>query len=474
MPAVVVLLAALAALAQAVRLDRAGAHDTSPADAAAAPSSTANATPVLSVRRVPRWLGQPAADTQLVAALNGIVAQSPPDSCLVVREGGRTLVAHRPDVALVPASNLKLLTATAVLASLGPDTTLRTTVAAAAPAAGGVVNGDLYLIGGGDPLLATADYIARFEEPVPHDDLAKLADAVVNAGITEIRGAIVGDDGRYDAKRTVATWKSSYVTDNEVGPLSALLVNDGFAKFPPKSSLSVGVVATNDPPAHAATQLRALLAQRGISSTGARAGAAPAARTELAGVDSMPVRTMVAEMLSQSDNTTAELLTKELGARATKGAGTTSDGVAAIRATLDKQGIAGLDKVVLADGSGLDTGNRVTCQVLADVLDRAGPGSALADGLAVAGQKGTLRTRFVGTPAVGRLAAKTGSLRDARALAGFVATTDGRTLTFAYVSNRANIFGDNAYTKLQETLGVELAAYPLGPTVAQLSPLPAS
>ena len=78
----------------------------------------------------------------------------PPASCLVVSQGGRTLYAERPGSPLIPASNMKLLTATAVLDRLGAAHRLTTDVVGARPRAG-VVDGNLYLVGGGDPLLAT-------------------------------------------------------------------------------------------------------------------------------------------------------------------------------------------------------------------------------------------------------------------------------------------------------------------------------
>ena len=90
---------------------------------------------------------------------------------------------------------------------------------------------------------------------------------------------------------------------------------------------------------------------------------------------------------------------------------------------------------VTVDGSGLDLGNRVTCDLLTAVLDHAGPDSVLAHSLPVAGRTGTLRFRLAGTVAEGRVAAKTGTLDEVNALAGFAHSLSGQVLTFAFVIN---------------------------------------
>jgi D-alanyl-D-alanine carboxypeptidase/D-alanyl-D-alanine-endopeptidase (penicillin-binding protein 4) len=467
---VLLIVVSMVASWQAIAADRDGDLRSNPASAAASPATGApSATPLLSVRRVPRWLATPSADAKLVAQLSALAAAAPADSCLVVREGTRTLAEHHDDAALVPASNLKILTGFAALASFGPDGQLRTSAVAATAPVGGVVSGDLTIIGGGDPLLATADYIAQYDEPAAHRDIAVLADAIVAAGVREIRGAIVGDDTAFDSQRTVPSWKPSYITDHEAGPLSALLVNDGYTKYATRAAPGGAVAVATDPAAHSAAMLRAALAVRGVTSTTSRSGAAPVARVEVAALGSAPMSAIVAEMLTLSDNTTAEMLTKALGHKATGQPGTTASGTAAIRAILEKAALP-TSGVTLTDGSGLDTSNRMTCSLLADVLDVSGADSPLAKGLAVAGTSGTLRKRMLGTVAVGKVHAKTGSLNGARSLAGLVPTADGRTLTFAFISNRANIFQDASYTAMQDQLAVMLAGYPQGPGVAQLAP----
>src|SRR5690606_7760656 len=107
-----------------------------------------------------------------------------------------------------------------------------TVVRGAAPV-DGVVTGDLHLVGGGDPVLATNPYADRFpRQPQLRTDIESLADAVVAAGVRRVEGSVVGDESRYDAQRYVAGWPGRYLDQNVVGPLSALSVNDSFARYP--------------------------------------------------------------------------------------------------------------------------------------------------------------------------------------------------------------------------------------------------
>ena len=175
-------------------------------------------------------------------------------------------------------------------------------------------------------------------------------------------------------------------------------------------------------------------------------------------------------MIGQSDNFTAESLTKELGLHAVSD-GTTAAGVTAARDALTKAGLP-MQGVAIVDGSGLDRSNRLTCDLLAAVLDRVGSSSTIAAALPVAGRSGTLAERFIGSPAAGRIRAKTGSLRNTRALAGFAdagRAADSRTLTFAYIANQTNL-NTEANLKVQDQLGVGLALYPQAPSLTELGP----
>ena len=388
----------------------------------------------------PPTTAAPAAPTEpdpLTVGLDGVVQLSAPDTCLSVAIDGETVYRHSADHSMVPASTLKLFTATAALARLGDDHRFRTVVNGGAPAAG-VVAGDLTLVGGGDPLLVTNAYREARKLPPeqPLTSLDRLADLVKAAGVTRVAGRIVGDESRYDNLRSVPTWPDRYLREQQIGPMSALSVDDGFVlQDPARPGGPVRRLPSGDPALDAARTFTALLRARGITVDGEPAvGVAPAGGPELTAVDSAPLSAIVTDMLQHSDNGTAELLTKELG-HTTGQPGNTATGTLVTAGRLAELGVP-LQGVEFRDGSGLDPGNHVTCDALVAVLDRSGGiDSPVGAGLPVAGESGTLQRRFVGTAAAGRLRAKTGSLNQVTSLAGFVALDGGGTATFAYVSN---------------------------------------
>ncbi len=389
-----------------------------------------------------------APDPDLVRDLDAIMAASPPDSCLSVAIEGETAYERSATTPVVPASTLKLLTATAALAQLGGERRLETRVVGAAPV-DGVVTGDLALVGGGDPTLVTDEYrlVRRIGADQPTTSLDALADEVVAAGVRRVTGRVVGDESRYDAVRTVPSWPERYTAQGQSGPLSALTVDDGYVlrPVPPEEPDAARVRDRSaDPPADAARALTQRLASRGVVVDGALlagAGPAPAGAVDLAVGRSAKLATLVGQMLLRSDNQIAELLTKELGHLAGP-PGTTAAGTARIVEEAVELGVdpAGLTVV---DGSGLDPGNRVTCDGLATILEATGgPDGALGPSLPVAGETGTLAARFREPPVAGRMRAKTGSLNGVTSLAGYVALPQEASATFAYVANAELVSSD--------------------------------
>jgi D-alanyl-D-alanine carboxypeptidase/D-alanyl-D-alanine-endopeptidase (penicillin-binding protein 4) len=351
----------------------------------------------------------------------------PATSCLTVTIDGHPAADVRGSAPYVPASNLKLLVASAALARLGPNAHFTTTVYASAPA-DGVVAGDLVLVGGGDPLLATADYLAvAGGKGQPATSLEALADRVKAAGITTINGSVVGDEARYDSQRYIPTWPASYLSDLANGPLSALDVNDGFASWGKKFTFA------SNPATNAALIFTHLLQSRGITVHGSpTTGYIPKGAKLVASIVSAPLSAIVGEMLTTSDNYTAEMLVKEIGR--TAGSATTARGLFVEQQYLTLWGL-NAPGIVLHDGSGLDPADAMPCQVLVGLLARAGKGSIVWNGLAVAGKSGTLATRFTKSAVTGRLIAKTGTLDGVSALSGVLPTPAGHTIIFSFVVN---------------------------------------
>lgn len=365
------------------------------------------------------------ASAELTDALDRLWARTP-RGCLVVEAAGSLLYEAGDGAAAEPASAIKVLTASAALEVLGESERFRTSVTARARPIGGTIEGDLWLVGGGDPVLATNSWAANYTGRQPHTSLDELADLVAAAGVRQVEGSVVGDESRYDGLRYVESWPKRFIVDGEIGPLSALTVNDGFSTWGHPG------VPFRNPPADAAAIFKELLEDRGIRVAGGSIGGrAISNAVELASVRSTDLRSIASAMLRDSDNGTAEMLIKEIGLRRS-GTGSTSAGTAAVTETFSERSYP-VDGAQLNDGSGLSPMNRVSCRLLTSILRDAS--AALTSGLPVAGQTGTLSERFRGTPAAGKLRAKTGSLEGVAALAGFAENRAGQTLTFSYLAN---------------------------------------
>jgi D-alanyl-D-alanine carboxypeptidase/D-alanyl-D-alanine-endopeptidase (penicillin-binding protein 4) len=433
-------------------------HGVSRSDAGAAAP-----VPVWSIRRVPELLARFIAQRHLDADLDRALAGT--HACLVARTGDVNLITRDASVPLAAASSQKLLIAAAALRVLGPDFRFETKLVARDDPRDGAV-GDVWLIGDGDPLLTTPEYQAFLAtQKLPRDrpvtPVAALLDNLAATGVHAIHGAVHGDDSRYDRLRYLPTWKPVYLTDHEIGPLGALTVNDGFVTWKPK------INSAADPAVYAASEVRRLAVAHGIAvDGGADAGPAPARAKTVARVRSAPLRDVVADMLRESNNLTAELLVRELGGRVGHDA-STAGGLAVIGGELAQLDLP-VDGLHLVDGSGLDTGNRVTCRLLFAALDLGARAEyrALWDGLAVAGRSGTLINRLMGTPLEAKLRAKTGSIDGVVGLTGFV---DGaRGIQFAFVADGS--FGDRAGRVLQDSVALALLRWPDAPDPDSMGP----
>lgn len=466
-------LAALTALliwSDAQADDYEAAESSQPA-AVEAPSepTPALSTAVLAYRRAPATLAGTGAANELATAMEQLAVFVDPRSCLAVSVNGLPVGSWNGDVAVLPASTNKLLVAGAAVELLGADHRFTTSVAAPT-AIDGVVEGDMFLVGGGDPLLVTSDFPAEDDAPDPAatSTLDELADAVVGAGVISIRGAIVGDGTRYDDEFVNPTWGDG-VAYVDAGPIGALLVNDG---------QTVGRSGRQrDPGEAAAREFARLLRDRGVSiSNGSESGAFEPGTPVIATVESAPLSAIVADMLERSDNDTAEMLLKEIGV-AGSGFGATEAGLQVLDATVRSWDVP-MDAVVLADGSGLSTANRLTCDTLMAVLDHLAD-TPVVDGLPVAGRSGTLIDDFLGSPVEGRLAAKTGTLSnppadvdppEVKAIAGYFDASNGDELEFALVLNGPGYVTADGYVPFWSALAERLGNHPTGPDVATLGP----
>jgi len=433
------------------------------------PPSPVLVTSLLTYRRAPRQLASLANADALADQVEPVYGYLDERSCSSVSVNGRHVTGLNETTPVIPASNQKLLVAAVALELLGGNYQYTTRIAGAAPV-DGVIEGDVYLIGGGDPLLTSSDYpIANDSQPAINvTTFDQLADAMVAAGVTRINGSVLGDGSRYDDEYSVDTWGEG-VAGVEAGPYDALMVND---------SRALGRSGRqSDPNEAAARELVRLLDARGIDvSGGFGVGVADPAMADIASIQSATLDAVVAEMLTTSDNNTAELLLKELGF-ADSATGTRAAGLNAVDRTLRSWGVP-MDGVRPLDGSGLSLENRVTCAAILAVLQRS-VGTTLLPGLPVAGRTGTLAGEFLGTSVEGRLAAKTGTLENqpvtadppsVKALSGYLPTTNGDVIEFTMILNSPDIALERKFEPLWLALADRLDTYPAGPDPADLSP----
>ena len=450
--------------------------DTSapPVDATAevpAPSP-ALSTSMLTFRRLPTVISRDVNTEAFAAEISPFLALLNDRSCGSVSVDGVLVGERNADLAVIPASTQKLPVAAAALELLGADFRYTTTAVVDSSPVDGVVEGDLYLVGGGDPLLSSDWYPASNLElnavtsPTSFDTLA---DRVVAAGVTAVRGSIVGDGTRYDDEYFAPGWGDG-VAGLEAGPYDALMANDSRVLGDPLRS--------GEPNEAAAREFALLLEARGVSvGESARNGDAPDDAIELASIDSAPMSDVIAEMLGNSDNNTAELMVKELG-YSISSVGTREAGLALVRQQLVDWDVDD-SSIVLADGSGLSLDNRLTCDAIVTVLQQTGFESPIGQGLPVAGQTGTLSNVFTDHPVAGRLRGKTGTLNNppfnvdppaVKALAGYLPVEGGSAVEYALVLNGPTISDQSEYRPVWNELADALDTYPAGASPIDLGP----
>ncbi len=434
------------------------------------------------------WLASPARAADGLAARLDAALASPSlrgarvAALVVSRDDGRQLYARDPDRPLIPASNLKLLTALAALEAFGPTHRFTTEVFTdRAPDADGAVAW-LILRGGGDPALTS-------------EDIWRLAADVRRAGVVRASEGLLLDDGAFDRERWHPSWGAVSARAYHA-PISALTVNYGAlgVTLIPGSRSGDPVRVMLDPPVPffrvtnrattgASRARHSLAVERragdgvenvlvsGVAPAGSPAqtvyrsvldptrylgavlrmqleangvqvgdqlvtGSVPAQATPLIAFRGRTLGEIVRLFLKYSNNEIGEGLVKALAARTGAGGAGWRQGADAVRAELER---AGLDtrNLTQVDGSGLSYQNRVSPRSLVATL-RIGTGSfrygpELLAALPIAAADGTLEKRAEG--AANAVRAKTGLLTRVTGLSGLAQRADGRVVIFCVLAN---------------------------------------
>ncbi|MBI3493866.1 MAG: D-alanyl-D-alanine carboxypeptidase/D-alanyl-D-alanine-endopeptidase, partial [Acidobacteria bacterium] len=417
---------------------------------------------------------------------------------------------------MMPASNMKIVTLAAAAERLGWNSTYDTRIFGVGSLSDGVLNGDLLVVGSGDPSIGAIDGMA--------DRLfTNWAERLKSAGIRTVTGRVIGDDNAFDETELGFGWSWDDLPDDYAAGVSALQFNENMTRVtvgpgpavgesasvsvaPAYSGLTINNIVTtgaangttpvdvrrlpgrsglelsgsvplggaprvlsvsvDNPTQFFVNALRAALIANGIDVRGAAVDVddltSPPSRpsgTALIAYTSPPLSALATRLMKVSQNQYAETFLKTIGAAA--GTPTAAAGRAAAQTALQAWGVQQAD-VIQRDGSGLSRYDYVTPEALVTILahvDRdarlRGPFEAA---LPIAGRDGTLANRMKGTPAEGNARAKTGSMANVRGLSGYVTTADGEPLVFSILANNFDAPADTI-TKAADAIVVRLAQF---------------
>ena len=336
----------------------------------------------------------------------------------------------------VLASNTKLFTTAAALGQFSPTGTLGTTVVGVGEKRDtGTFDGNLYLVGGGDPALDRAAI----------EELARQIEE--EAGINRVAGRVLGDESAWDSRRG--------------GPDSNFGPSPWHAQLSALSYQANSGLRGRTPPEAAADALTDALEDRGVSVRGSgRASAVPAQAdgVRIAAVQSPEMARLVRATNKASSNYFAEMLLKALSA-ADGDKGSTPDGARDAYAFARRLG----STPRLRDGSGLSRGNRASPQDVVELLDEMrdrSEFSAFFGSLSIAGVDGTLaESNHRGlrrAPARRRCRGKTGTISGVSALSGYCRSVSGDTIVFSILSNGVNV---NSAKRIEDRIVQAIARY---------------
>ena len=420
---------------------------------------------------------------------------------------GDTLFAHGAGDMMQPASTMKLYSTAVALDRFGPEHSFSTDVLRdSAGLAGGVVSGNVYLRGDGDPSMSS-----RFWKD-PNLPMTTLARSVAAAGVKHVKGDLIYDASAFDDQKIPDGWKTKYLGAAYAARVSALSLNEnvvwvavrpegGTARvelepatstIPLTSNVRVvrgsggrivarqngdGIVVTGsvgsnsgplryslvvpDPALFTAGALHAALKEAGVTVDGAvRPGKTPTAAVKVASFRSPPLSQIISDMNRESINVVAELLYRD-AARAIAPGGMSSGeaGLTNLRDFMSKRVGTDARHISASDGSGLSTLDSLTPRNMIHLLSYAhrGPWSSAFHGsLPVAGESELLRRRMRSTPAQGNLHAKTGTTDTVIGLGGYVTAKNGEIMAFSFLYNGADRW--NAKSTM-DAMGATLANF---------------
>ncbi len=407
---------------------------------------------------------------------------------IVDPSSGDTLYSRNAGKLFMPASNMKILTSSSALTKLGPDYRYRTSFAARGSIVNGTLNGDLLVIGRGDP--SVSDHMLH-DAMIP---LRAIADSLSARGIRRVTGRVLPWGDAFPGEVLGYGWSYDDFEDSYSAPIDELLFNEGFSElhvrgadapgapphvdvgparsYPRVRNMATTVAAAGDSARRRANTLRVrkdsttwdvilegqvavrdtttlevthhdpdaayaaavveALAGKGITVDGGWADTTASIDT-LATLSSPPLSEILKALMKPSQNQIAEMLFRTLAITQPADSART-----AVERQIAAWGVAVPAEAVVRDGSGLARYDYISPRTVVRILDamrKAPTFKVFYDALPIAGVDGTIRNRMKGTPAEGNVHAKTGSVAQSRSLSGYVTTADQHMLIFSFLSN---------------------------------------
>ena len=383
---------------------------------------------------------------------------------LIVSPGtGDTLYSRNAGKLFMPASNQKVLTGAVALALLGPDYRFTTVVGKRGDIRDGVLQGDLIVIGNGDPTISD-----RMQGSAA-TAMEAIADSIKARGISRVTGVIRQGGNAFPDSIYGYGWEWDDLSGSSGAPVDELLYNEGMVQ----RSIRIGgrdttvSIATRTPGHAYLSALYLALSRRGVpvdSLVDLDVDSLSLPYDTLYSFQSPPLREILKYFLKPSQNQIGEVLLKTIGRERT-GVGVADSGAAVVHRQLVEWGADSAGMVVY-DGSGLSRHDLVSPETLVKILVAMMRDSAtfavFHDALPIAGVDGTIRTRMRGTPAENNLRAKTGTIEFVRSLSGYVSTADDDILVFSFLSNHFTV-PVSQITRIQDVMGALLASYRTAP-----------
>jgi len=374
---------------------------------------------------------------------------------------GDTLYSKNAGKLFMPASNMKIITSAAALTLLGPDYAYKTTFLADGPVHDSLLDGNLLVIGRGDPTIS--DNMRGFATTA----MDALADSIRAHGIRQITGSLARIGDAFPDSIHGYGWEWDDLGEYYGAGVDELIFNEGMAPTTPRpppdtvrDSLYSGP-AKDPATAYLNAFNDALLRKQITVEAGVMESILPTPfkMDTLFTFVSLPMRNIIPALMKPSQNQIAEILLKTIGLER-GGMGTADSARKIVGQQLLAWGVQP-DGFVIRDGSGLSRHDLVSPETLVRVLDRIQQDTAFAvyyNAMPIAGVDGTLKDRMKGTPAEGNVHAKTGSISAARSLSGYVTTSDGERLIFSILANNWTT-PSSAVTGIADQIAAALAAY---------------